>query len=89
MTSESENKTTEAPRWLDKPGNVTLLYRGLWILCGLLAVADFFYAHHPIFKIEEFPVFYGLYAFIAGIAVVFVGRGLRKFLKRGEDYYDR
>ena len=35
----------EKPRWLEKPENVTRIYRGVWIICGLLAAADLFDEH--------------------------------------------
>ena len=75
--------------WLDKPRNVNKVY---WILCGicaLLAVADFFYAKHPVFSVEAFPVFYGIYGFICFVFIVFAGKYLRKLVMRDEDYYDR
>jgi hypothetical protein len=75
--------------WLDKPSTVTILYGGVWVICALLALADFFYDHHPVFKFENFPVFYGLYGFIVCVGLVFAAKALRKVLKRDEDYYDR
>ncbi len=87
--SDSAKKDSEKTYWLDKPGSVTLVYRSIWVTCGLLAVADFFYAHHPIFEFENFPVFYGLYGFIVCVGLVLGAKELRKFLKRDEDYYDR
>ncbi|MCZ6447180.1 MAG: hypothetical protein O7F75_10640 [Alphaproteobacteria bacterium] len=75
--------------WLDKPGSVTLVYRAVWVVCGLLAVADFFYAQHPVFEFESFPVFYGLFGFIVCVGLVLGAKELRKILKRAEDYYDR
>ena len=91
MTDHSEDgkRQEEKTYWLDKPGSVTLVYRAVWAVCGLLAVADFFYAHHPVFKFESFPVFYGLYGFIVCVGLVLGAKELRKILKRDEDYYDR
>lgn len=74
--------------WVDRKGRMTLLYRCLWALCAVFAAADFFFAHHPMFKIEGFPVFYGLFGFIVTIALVLGARELRKIVRRDEDYYD-
>ena len=90
MTSDNDSAKSDSEKtyWLDKPGNVTLVYRSVWVICALLAVADFFYAHHPIFEFEDFPVFYGLYGFIVCVGLVLGAKELRKILKRDEDYYD-
>ncbi len=79
----------EKTYWLDKPRNVTRIYWGIWIVCALLASADFFYDKHAVFGIEEFPAFYGLYGFIVCFGLVLGAKELRKIIKRGEDYYDR
>jgi hypothetical protein len=91
MTDNRDDTKNQDERtyWLDKPGSVTLIYRGVWVVCGLLAVADFFYAHHPVFEFENFPAFYGLYGFIVCVGLVLGAKELRKILKRDEDYYDR
>lgn len=75
--------------WVDRRGRMTLLYRALWGLCAVFAAADFFFAHHPVFKIEGFPVFYGLFGFIATIGLVLGARALRRIVRRDEGYYDR
>ncbi|MQA67219.1 MAG: hypothetical protein GEU76_15170 [Alphaproteobacteria bacterium] len=75
--------------WIERKGNLTWIHRGLWIACAGLALADFFYHKHTVFRIEEFPAFYGLLGFIACVGLVFGAREIRKILKRGENYYDR
>jgi hypothetical protein len=75
--------------WIERKQSATLIYRGVWVICGLLALADFFYHKHIVFKIEGFPAFYGLYGFIGCVGLVLGAKELRKLLKRGENYYDR
>jgi hypothetical protein len=87
--TESPQRHDEKTYWLDKPGSVTIIYRGVWGICALLALADFFYDHHSVFRFESFPVFYGLYGFIVCVGLVLGAKELRKILKRDEDYYDR
>jgi hypothetical protein len=82
-------ETPEKSYWLDKPRSARTLYRGLWIVCALLAVADLTFDHHPVFQFEGFPVFYGLYGFIVCFGLVLAAKELRRILKRDEDYYDR
>ncbi|MGY9006609.1 MAG: hypothetical protein ACKVJQ_11085 [Alphaproteobacteria bacterium] len=79
----------EEPSWYERKENVTRIYQGVWVICGLLALADFFYHKHIIFKVEGFPAFYGLYGFIGCVGLVLGAKQLRKILKRDEDYYDR
>lgn len=69
--------------------NVTRLYRSLWVICALLALSDFFYHKHTVYRIESFPAFYGFYGFLVCVAIVLGAKQLHRFLKRAEDYYDR
>jgi hypothetical protein len=91
MTSDNDSARNDSEKtyWLDRPGNVTIVYRGIWTVCVLLAVAELFYEHHPVFDFENFPVFYGLFGFIVCFGLVLGAKELRKILKRDEDYYDR
>ena len=75
--------------WLDRPENVTKIYRGLIAICALLIVAGFFVGGHGELAILHFPAFYGIFGFIAFVFIVFAGIGLRKLVMRDEDYYDR
>jgi len=75
--------------WLDDPGNVTGLYRGLWILGILLLLCDLFLHKHEDFDFAGWPFFYGFYGFLACVALVITAKGLRRLLMRGENYYDR
>jgi len=90
--TEHRDDTTPQPEktyWLDKPANVTLIYRGLWVVCLLLAAADLVYHRHVVFAFEEMPAIYGLYGFICFFGIVIAGKYLRKLVGRKEDYYDR
>lgn len=75
--------------WLDKPSSARLLYRGLWVVCAGLAVADLLYHRHTIFAFEGIPAIYGLYGFVCFFGIVIAGKYLRKLVGRKEDYYDR
>ena len=75
--------------WLDRPKNITRIYRGLIAFCGLLAVAGLFIDFHGKLAIQHFPVFYGIFGFVAFIFIVFAGKALRKLVMRDENYYDR
>lgn len=75
--------------WLDDARNVSKIYYGLWILCGILVAADFFYDKHGYFSFEEWFGFHAGFGFIACVGLVLVSKQLRRLLKRSEDYYDR
>ncbi|MDH3241107.1 MAG: hypothetical protein OEO83_10625 [Alphaproteobacteria bacterium] len=84
-----EDRQAGAGYWVDRKGRMSFLYRTLWVICAVFAAADFFFAHHPMFKIEGFPVFYGLFGFIVTIGLVLGARELRRIVRRDENYYDR
>lgn len=74
--------------WLDDPRNVTRIYWSVFVVCGLLFVADAFYHKHPHFEAESWFGFYGIFGFVACVGLVLAAKVLRLILKRPEDYYD-
>lgn len=76
-------------RWLDDPRNVTRVVYGLAVLCGLVFLADLFYAKHPHFGVEGMFGFYAVYGFIGSVALVLAAKAMRRWLRRDEDYYER
>ena len=82
--SPREDKTY----WLDQPGNVNKLVYGLYGVCALLFLLDFFYHKHTSFLFEGWLGFFAWFGFIACVVLVLVAKQLRKVLRRGEDYYD-
>lgn len=89
MNEQDDASSHEGQGWLDRPANVSRIYYGLIAICALLAVLGFFVDAHGELAIQHFPVFYGLFGFIAFIFIVFAGKALRKLVMRDEDYYDR
>ena len=75
--------------WLDSPKNVAKVFWGVVAICAILFVADAFYHKHVELQAESYFGFYGIYGFVACIALVLAAKELRKILMRGEDYYDR
>ncbi|MEM7214366.1 MAG: hypothetical protein AAF423_02390 [Pseudomonadota bacterium] len=96
MSSE-ENKKKTIPStlpwlgrkllWLDNMRNVDRIVYGLYGLCALLFLADFFYKKKTYLDLEDLPGFYGIYGFVMCAALVICARGMRIFLMRSEDYY--
>ncbi len=82
--------TTEDKRyWLDRPENVTRLYRGLWIVGVGLALLDFVVHRHAEAGFDGWLFFYAVYGFVACVALVLAAKVLRRVVMRPEDYYDR
>ena len=80
----SEEKTY----WLDRPGSANRLYWGLVAVCVVLGSADLLVHRHAYSTWEGFPNFYGFFGFAAFWCIVIIGKHLRRFLWRPEDYYD-
>jgi hypothetical protein len=79
----------ERSRWLDKSENVTKVYWSVWVVCALLVLVEPLVHKHGYFAAEEWFGFHGWFGFIACVALVLAAKGLRRFLKRPEDYYER
>jgi hypothetical protein len=75
--------------WLDDRRNVDQLVRGFYIVCGLLLAIDVFVPKHGPFAIEHVFGFYGVFGFVACVALVLIAKQLRRVLMRSENYYDR
>lgn len=79
----------EKKHWLDKPSNVTLLYRATWAAGALLLLVDFFPHKHEAFGFAEWFGFYVVYGFVGIVLLVLGAKALRKAVMRHEDYYER
>lgn len=75
--------------WLDDTRNVDRLVLGFYIVCGLLIAIDVLVPKHGPFAIEHLFGFYGVFGFVACVALVLIAKQLRRILMRPEDYYDR
>lgn len=73
---------------LDNPRNVRKIVYTLYAVCALLIVGDLFYRKHIHFDFEDWPGFFAWFGFLACVCLVLAAKGMRKLLKREEDYYD-
>lgn len=62
----------------------------LWLvgISALLGLSDFVIHRHGYSEIEEMPLFFAIFGFVAFMAVVGGGVLLRLFISRSKDYYD-
>ncbi|MBE9397665.1 hypothetical protein IOQ59_10370 [Pontibacterium sp. N1Y112] len=74
--------------WFDKPENVKKMLKVFYVICGLLVLVDFIVHRHIYHDWENIPAFYAIYGFIGCVVLVLIATEMRKFLMRGEDYYD-
>lgn len=74
--------------WLDSKENVIVLFRWVWILCGLMLIGELVVHLHPYFEAEDQFGFYALIGFFGCIIAILGALALRAFLGRPEDYYD-
>jgi hypothetical protein len=81
--------TTDKQGWADKPINRRRIRLFLYAACALLAVVDLAIDRHIGMPAERVPAFYALYGFAALVGVVLAAKGLRRLVRRDEDYYDR
>jgi hypothetical protein len=73
----------------ERPANVRRLLIGLFVFLGALLVAGPLLPHHPHFYWDAAPNFHAAYGFAAYVVLIYLAKGLRRLLKREEDYYER
>ena len=88
------NQPDERKYWLDEPANVRKLLRVFFVTCGILFCLDFLeyagvFEKSAEYGIQRVPGFYGIYGFVGCVTLVIIAKGMRVFLMRSEDYYDR
>jgi hypothetical protein len=76
------------PSWLEHPGNVDRLFWLLVVACGLTLVANVILHPHGHLDHENLFGFHGGFGFVAYLSIVGGAVCLRRWVKRGEDYYD-
>jgi hypothetical protein len=67
----------------------TIVYWSVWGACAALLVAEPFVHKHGEFGYEEWFGFHGWFGFVACVGLVLAAKGLRGWLKRAPDYYER
>lgn len=72
----------------DNPRNVKRLLIGFYICLVVLLAIDPFVHKHAAFGWESAPGFFAAYGFVSCVALIFVAKVLRVFIKRDETYYE-
>ena len=75
--------------FLDNPKNVKIIIMSFFGVCGILLIIDIFIHKHGHFSWEEKPEFFAVYGLVSSVVLVLAAKyGLRKIVKRKEEYYD-
>ena len=72
----------------DNPRNVKRLLWVFYAVCAVLLLLDIVHHRHMIHRWEHLWGFYGIFGFLACVALVLIAKEMRKVLMRPEDYYD-
>ena len=72
----------------DNPKNVKIFLRIFYIVLVVLIVIDFFIHKHADFPWEGMPQFFATYGFVSCVALIFIAKILRRFIKKDENHYD-
>lgn len=78
----------ERTHWLDRPGNVRLLWRAFLAVLVLTVAAEWLVELHPHSGIDAVYGFHAWYGLLACAAMIAVAKGLALVLKRPDTYYD-
>ncbi len=73
----------------DNPDNVKRLLRVFYASLVVLVLLDFVIHKHAAFPWEGRFGFFATYGFVSCVALIFIAKGLRRLIRRDEDYYDR
>ena len=76
-------------RFLDSSENRKKVRRYFFISLGILLILDPFIHKHAEFPWESVPAFYAVYGYAACVSLIFIAKGLRRLVKRDEDYYQK
>lgn len=74
--------------FFDRPATIKWILRIFYFICIVLAAADFVIHRHTYTEMEKIPTFYAAYGFIACVILVLIATQMRKWLMRGEEYYE-
>lgn len=91
MSDESidpDDGTKGEEGWLDRPGSVDLIIKGLIAACIVTVAADFFYHKHAEYAFQQWVGFDAIFGFVAYVSLITTAKGVRRLLMRSEDYYD-
>lgn len=82
------NGKRENDHWLVRPRTIRWLWTAFSALLALVVILQFAIKVKGYFGIDAWIGFGAAYGFLCCVAMVLVAKGLGRFLKRGENFYD-
>ena len=79
---------TETDHWLVRPRTIRWLWIGFSTVLALLVVLQLVIKVKGYFGVDGWIGFGAVFGFLSCVAMVLVAKGLGRFLKRGENFYD-
>ncbi|GAB5451227.1 MAG: hypothetical protein Hals2KO_15550 [Halioglobus sp.] len=79
---------SEEPGFFYRPEVIRNILRGFYAICAVLFALDFVFHRHAYVSFEGLWGFYGIFGFVACVALVVVAKGMRVLLWREPSYYD-
>lgn len=73
--------------WLERPRTVNGIVYALYAICALTVLLEFAVHRHETLDFAGWFAFYAGFGFVACVGLVLAAKGLRRLLKRPEDYY--
>lgn len=73
--------------WADRPRVQRAIRIALYVVCAVLLLVEPGIHRHAYNDIEAVPFIYALYGFAALWVAVAVAKGLRRLIRRDEDFY--
>ena len=74
--------------FLDKPENVTALWRIFVAVCALLLFVDLVHHRHVTHPWESLLGFYAIFGFVGIVLLILAAKQLRRLVGRKENYFD-
>jgi hypothetical protein len=81
------NSPTTRSHWLDRPGNIKLLWRAFIVVLVLTVLAEFFVHLHPTFAVEGWFGFHAAFGVLACALMIAVAKLLGLLIRRPDSYY--
>ena len=88
IPKDTNEPSSELPRFFDNPQNVKRSLVVLYVVCAAVLGLDFVVDRHIEHPWEGLFGFHALYGFTVCVTLVLVAKELRKVLMRSETYYD-
>jgi len=82
------NTNDKHDNWLVRPQTIRLLWKVFIAVLLFIVLAQFFVKIKAYFGLDDWFGFAAVFGFLACVTMILIAKGLGRFLKRDEHYYD-